>query len=194
VAAFRECIRELVQVIEPLDAVESRHQAECLAWIESGAPLCRTVKPATPPEHLVAFAVAVDPLRSMVFLVDHRIAGLWLPTGGHVEPGEHPMDAARRELREELGIDAPRLAGVDAPLMVTRTVTVGRDAGHMDVDLWYGFEVDLLSELVPDPAEFIDARWWSFDDVRHDVGSRFDPHLPRFIVKARALIGRPESI
>ncbi|MGV9748387.1 NUDIX domain-containing protein [Rhodococcus zopfii] len=38
--------------------------------------------------------------------MDHIGAGLWLPTGGHVEPGEHPLDTAIRETREELGIDA----------------------------------------------------------------------------------------
>ncbi|MEE3919135.1 NUDIX domain-containing protein [Micromonospora sp. BRA006-A] len=31
---------------------------------------------------------------------------MWLPSGGHVEPGEHPADTVRRELREELGVAA----------------------------------------------------------------------------------------
>lgn len=34
-----------------------------------------------------------------------RFAGMWDAFGGHLEPGETPGDALRRELREELGIE-----------------------------------------------------------------------------------------
>jgi hypothetical protein len=116
--AFGDLVARVVEAIEPLeplDALEARDRAACLAWIATGAPLCRTEKPATPPQHLVAYAVAVDPDRDEVLLVDHRQAELWLPTGGHVEPGELPAAAARRELREELAVDADPLAGADVP-------------------------------------------------------------------------------
>jgi 8-oxo-dGTP diphosphatase len=38
-------------------------------------------------------------------------AGLWSFPGGHIEPGEAAIDAARREVLEETGIEA-RLAGI----------------------------------------------------------------------------------
>jgi 8-oxo-dGTP diphosphatase len=43
-----------------------------------------------------------------------RFAGLWNGVGGHVEAGEGLRAAARRELREEAGLDLPdlRLRGV----------------------------------------------------------------------------------
>ena len=42
---------------------------------------------------------------------DRRVApAVWDVPGGHVEPGESPRTALRRELREELGIEA-ELAG-----------------------------------------------------------------------------------
>ena len=43
-----------------------------------------------------------------------RFAGLWNGLGGHVEPGEDVKEAARRELREEAGLEVPdlRLAAV----------------------------------------------------------------------------------
>jgi 8-oxo-dGTP diphosphatase len=56
---------------------------------------------------------------SRVLLMRHpatsdRFAGRWNGIGGHVEPGEGVRAAARRELREEAGLDVPalRLRGV----------------------------------------------------------------------------------
>jgi 8-oxo-dGTP pyrophosphatase MutT (NUDIX family) len=40
-----------------------------------------------------------------VLLRLHDKYGLWLPVGGHVEPGEDPVEAAKREVKEEAGLD-----------------------------------------------------------------------------------------
>jgi 8-oxo-dGTP diphosphatase len=187
VSDFADLVGRVVGAIDPLDDLEADDQAACLAWIASGAPLCRTQKPATPPQHLVAYAVAVDPTRRQLLLVDHRQAELWLPTGGHVEPGEHPATAARRELSEELNIDADPLAGADAPVMVRLTTAAGRTVCHVDVSLWYAFHVDTDAELRPDPGEFADVRWWPFAEVSA-TAERIGPNIGRFLAKADALI------
>lgn|GEM_PF-6423224 len=35
--------------------------------------------------------------------MDHKKGELWLPPSGHVDPGEDPKEAVRREAKEELG-------------------------------------------------------------------------------------------
>lgn len=173
---MRQAIRREVQQIQPLDALEHAHQNQTLAWIDSGAELCRIAKPATPPQHLVSYFAVVD--AGHVLLVDHRNAQLWLPTGGHVEPGEHPRDTVVRELKEELGL-AP-LQPVAAPLMITCTTTVGLTAGHTDVSLWYVVHAGRSQPLSFDADEFTAVRWFRFGEVPFE---RSDPHMRRFVAK-----------
>ena len=173
----RSAIREEVASIKPFDALEREHRDDVLAWIDSGAALCRIQKPATPPKHLVSYFVLVD--HDHVLLVDHKNAGLWLPSGGHVEPDEHPRATVVRELREELGLDLGATTG-DAPLMLTVSTTVGATSGHTDVSLWYVIHADRCRELEFDRTEFDSVRWFHFSEV---PVSQSDPHLPRFLAK-----------
>lgn len=39
-----------------------------------------------------------------VLLVQHKRLGLWIPVGGEIEDNETPLEAARREVREEIGL------------------------------------------------------------------------------------------
>jgi 8-oxo-dGTP diphosphatase len=119
-------------------------------------------------------------------LVDHINAGLWLPPGGHIEPDEDPVDTARREAREELGIDAVFAISPPRPLFVTVKVTGGLDAGHTDVSLWLVLIGEQSMALTPDPGEFNDVRWWSLDDVLVEPAGQFDPNFGRFVAKLRA--------
>lgn len=173
---MRRLIRTELVMIDPHDSLEQEHLAEALAWVDSGVELCRIAKPATPPKHLVSYFALVD--GDHILLVDHRNAELWLPTGGHVEPGEHPRDTVVRELKEELNL-AP-LGPVGAPLMVTCTTTVGLTAGHRDVSLWYVVEGSRQQPLTFDAQEFKALRWFRFNEVPFQ---RSDPQMRRFIEK-----------
>ncbi len=175
---MRNSIATIVCAIQPYDDLEAEHIRETLRWIASGAPLCRLQKPDVPPQHLVSYFILLDPSYQQVLLVDHRKSGLWLPSGGHVEPGEHPRATVEREAQEELRIAAQFF--LPDPLFLTVTQTVGQTAGHTDVSLWYVLIGDCQQSLDYDHDEFVQIVWFPF---RYLPSERTDPHLGRFAAK-----------
>jgi 8-oxo-dGTP pyrophosphatase MutT (NUDIX family) len=173
-------VHNLVTALDPADNLEAEHRAHTLGWLRRTDDIYRRVKPAEPPQHLVSYVVPVDHASGSVLLVDHVNAGLWLPPGGHVEVGEDPRETAAREIHEELGLT---VTPDDKPLFLTVTETVGIDAGHIDVSLWFVLSLGLDQSLTPDQGEFRDVRWWPAAELREADPARFDPHLFRFLAK-----------
>jgi 8-oxo-dGTP diphosphatase len=169
-------ILELAEVL-PLDTAEHDDIARAAHLVLTGAPLYRGAGPDCPDPHLVSYFPLVDPQARAILLGAHRKAGLWLPPGGHVEPGEHPRDTVRRECREELREDPQFLH--PAPVFVTITRTLGAHP-HEDISLWYALRgsVDRLPDY--DPGEYTDMRWFALPDLPLD---RSDPQLHRFLAK-----------
>ncbi len=183
---MRTDLIEVVDAIEPLDAVGEDHREAALRWLRSTDDVYRRAKPRTPDPHLVAYFLLVDRSRRSVLLCDHRLSGLWLPTGGHVEPQEDPRGTVVREAAEELGLEArwDDVTG-DRPFLLTVTRTVGDPAArHTDVTLWYALSGSEDQPLAPDEREFAGVRWWSVDDLRagRPPADRREPHLVRALI------------
>lgn len=166
--------------IAPYDAKEKAVITDTLAWIDRNDDLFRREKPATPPKHLVSYFLLVDDAH--ILLVDHIKAGLWLPSGGHVEPGEHPRSTVEREILEELGIAASFVT--PEPQFITATTTVGSTPGHVDLSLWYLVRGDRQQSLDFDRREFKDVRWFRRDQAPTE---RCEPELERFLGKMATL-------
>lgn len=173
---MRQQIRKEVSRIDPFDELEARDKREVLAWIDSGAELCRIQKPDVPPKHLISYFVVVDD--DHILLGDHVKAERWLPAGGHVELFEHPRTTVIREALEELGLDAEFV--VDHAIFVSVTKTVGKTAGHTDVSLWYALKGSRENPMKFDRREFHGIRWFHKDAV---PPARSDPQLGRFVRK-----------
>jgi 8-oxo-dGTP pyrophosphatase MutT (NUDIX family) len=108
-----------------------------------------------------AFSVAIFCRHDgAVLLIHHRRLGTWLPVGGELEPGETPLEAARRELREETGLSGrfPAGLGVDG----TPAGLIGYEehpAGSKGLHLNFAFVADVDTRQVEDCAEYDAVRW-----------------------------------
>jgi 8-oxo-dGTP diphosphatase len=182
---MRQTIRQLVADIQPLDQLEEEHIQDVLRWIDSGAGIFRVQKPALPDKHLVSYFVLYDEKRDKIMLVNHRKAQLMVPSGGHVDEGEHPKDAATREADEELQMKADFSTRFgDTPLMVT--VTPVNSGEHTDVSLWFVIKGDSSHAYRYDEREMDGYAWMTPQEILgHDIQA-MDPHMHRFIKKMRA--------
>jgi len=110
-----------------------------------------------------AFSVAVYARRvDRVLVIEHRRLQTWLPIGGELEPGETPLEAARRELREETGLGgrfrplAEALDGVPPGLLGYEEHPAGGKGIHLN--FVFVTEVAADAEVVPND-EFANWRW-----------------------------------
>ena len=96
--------------------------------------------------------------------------GYWNSScAGHVAAGESYAQAAKRELREELGIEqTPDEVGLLQP---------SKDCGNQFVKV-YAFAY--AGDITPNPAEIDEARFFSMDQVRAELASGDRPFTPTF--------------
>ena len=113
-----------------------------------------------------AFSVAVYARRGgaggQVLVILHRRLGTWLPVGGELEPGETPLEAAERELREESGL-VGRFPALDGACDGVPPGYLGYEehqAGTKGLHMNFVFVADVaaVAEVSPN-HEFSEHRW-----------------------------------
>lgn len=156
----RELVRRAVTQRDPIDHAERTSIATVLAELDRlPAPFDEHADPV----HVTGSAIVVG--ARGVLLLRHKRLGIWLQPGGHLDAGEMPWDAARREAREETGlaVEFAIVDGAERPPLVHVDVHAG-GRGHTHLDLRY-----LLDGGTDDPAppagESQEIGWFDWPDA-----------------------------
>jgi 8-oxo-dGTP pyrophosphatase MutT (NUDIX family) len=97
-----------------------------------------------------------------VLLLQHKRIRIWVQPGGHLEAGETPWEAARRESEEETGLRFVPWAGT--PRLLHVDVHPG-GLGHTHLDLRYALQVRGDDQPRPPAGESQDVRWFSWPEA-----------------------------
>lgn len=106
-----------------------------------------------------------------VLLCRHEGVDLWVLPGGGVDQGETFHETARRELREEAGVEVS-YEGLGMLSRVDVCCPGHRTWGVLPV---YAARAETHQPTVEDPdGEITDARWYAFEDLPEDTRDRAD--------------------
>ncbi|WP_214110567.1 NUDIX hydrolase [Acrocarpospora catenulata] len=115
------------------------------------------------PGHLTATTAVLSHDGAKVLLTLHPKAGMWLPMGGHCEPGDTSLaGVALREAVEESGIAGLRL--LPGPLALDRHEVWCHPPQCWHLDVEYGAVAPPGAEAVIS-EESLDLRWFPVADI-----------------------------
>jgi len=112
-----------------------------------------------------AFSVAVFCRNGgEILLIRHKRLDLWLPIGGEIEAGETPLEAARRELREETGLEGifPAISSAGFGVDGSPPGLIGYEehpAGSKGLHMNFAFVADVSTRDLTACDEYTAVRW-----------------------------------
>ena len=160
-------IYEQIKAYRPWNEQERQDQAVILAFLDKNPDaFYRTNLLA----HMTASAWVVNPQRSKVLMVYHRLYDSWSWAGGHADGEEDLLAVAMREVREETGVQ--RLRPVTEEIYSLEVLTVdghekhGRYVpSHLHLNVTYLLEAEEDQPLRVCEAENSGVAWFSLADA-----------------------------
>jgi len=131
---------------------------------------------------LVAGVGLIFDERERVLLIQRADDGQWALPGGLMEPGETTAETARREVREEVGLDLDQLEFLD--------VFSGPELFHVypNADQVFGVSVAYTARysgslLTLDPAEVTQAQFFALDALPANLRKSTPIYLRRYLAR-----------
>ena len=160
-------IYEQIKAYRPWNEQERQDQAVILAFLERNPDaFYRTNLLA----HMTASAWVVNPQRSKVLMVYHRLYDSWSWAGGHADGEEDLLAVALREVREETGVQCLRPVTEEIYSLEVLTVDGHEKHGqyvpsHLHLNVTYLLEAEEDQPLRVCEAENSGVAWFSLADA-----------------------------
>lgn len=164
-----DALRDRIERIDPVNQRESDSitaTLERLGWPDD--PFAEDQNP----HHLTASAFIIS--SRGVVLHRHRLLGIWVQPGGHVDGMESPEAAALRETLEETGLEATHLD----PVELFHVDLHPGPKGHTHFDLRYVLVAPPLNPTPPE-SESPEVYWFNFEAAQ----DRCEPTLAPALAK-----------
>jgi len=139
--------------------------------------------------------------KNKVLLRMHDKLGFWLSVGGHIELNEDPVEAAIREVKEEVGLDIKIIGEADGPLHGEKDNRnykylipprylgrhpINEKHEHIVFVYFAKAETDLISESILEHEKGVEMKWMAIDDLNKN---EFIPNVKFYAVKALEELG-----
>jgi 8-oxo-dGTP pyrophosphatase MutT (NUDIX family) len=155
-------VRRVLDDVTARSPVDERERVSIDRLLAAVPTLAHPFDERADPVHVTGSALIVGP-RGIV-LLKHRRLGIWVQPGGHIDAGEAPWEAARREAVEETGLPVRHLAGT--PELAHVDVHPG-GRGHTHLDLRYLFDAgaDGAADPSPPAEESQEIGWYGWAEA-----------------------------
>lgn len=139
--------------------------------------------------------------KDKVLLRMHDKFKFWLSIGGHIELDEDPVEAAIREVKEEVGLDVQIAGDAHGPtdneeknrgykyLIPPRYLgrhPVGENHEHIAFVYFAKTNTDIVSESVLDHEKGVETKWFSKEDLEN---TELVPNVKFYATKALEALG-----
>ncbi len=156
-------IREAIKNYAPCCEQEENDKKLILDFIERNDDAFLRTDPVA---HMTASAWVVNPERTKVLMVYHRIYDSWSWTGGHADGQEDLLAVALREVEEETGVRHLRPVSGDIFSLEVLTVDGHEKRGeyvssHLHLNVTYLIEADDGDALTVCEDENTGVRWFT---------------------------------
>ena len=114
-----------------------------------------------------------------LLMINHKKLKMWVPPGGHIEPNEIPDEAAKREVKEETGLEVelrgekfPDQNGLIRPYGIQLNIIEKDKHEHLDI-IYFALIPAFNVELVQNTVETDGIGWFTIDEIESESFNSF---------------------